>query len=189
VKFYYRYPDRALGGMADLNLAQRGAYNSIIDLLYARDGIVPCLTPADDIRIAKSISVDPRTWRKFKSELLALGKIRVTNDGLLDANGVSDERFRAESYSETQRKRVSIRWQNYKLAKQFNGGVIPGRYYHKIEIENSEIPSPKEHASPQNVDDVENDESFGLITTDKSADRNIATGELEAVIRAKGWKA
>jgi hypothetical protein len=183
MKFYYRYPDRALAGMAALTLGQRGIYNSIIDLLYSRDGLVPCVTPADDNRIAKSISVDPRTWRKFKNELMALGKIRVTTDGRLNANGVEEERNRAETYSETQRKRVSIRWQNYRLAKQFNAPAIPGRYYLKNKIDNSEIPSPKGHAKVVAEDSGDN---FG-VPKPHSTTKSVATKELAAVLRAKRW--
>src|SRR6516225_4925500 len=108
MKFYKRDPDRALAGMSELNPGQRGIYNSIIDLLYARDGMVPCVSAADDYHIAKNISVNARTWRTFKKQLMALGKIRVTNDGLLDANGVAERRFDAQTTSVSQAKRVSI---------------------------------------------------------------------------------
>src|SRR5262252_1454214 len=111
MKFYKRDPDRALAGMSELNPGQRGIYNSVIDLLYARDGVVPCLTDSDDRAIARNISVAPQTWRTYKKQLLAIGKIRITTDGRLDANGVTERRNEAETHSDTQRKRVNIRWQ------------------------------------------------------------------------------
>src|SRR6516165_12585167 len=106
MKFYKRDPDRALAGMSGLNLAQRGAYNSILDLLYSRDGLVMCLSAADDQHIAKNISVDVRTWRAAKRQLLAAGKIRITTDGRLTAKGVDAGLIDAQSRSETARKRV-----------------------------------------------------------------------------------
>jgi len=181
MKFYYRYPDRAMAGMSELSPGQRGIYNSVIDLLYARDGIVPCATDVDDRAIAKNISVDIRTWRKFKTELLKLGKIRVGNDGLLDANGVKDGRFHAETYSETQRKRANIRWQNYKLRKKINAPIIPERHSLDIDRDNSEIPSPKEHAKPLAVDNGENSQTPEPNSTPKRS----VSAELEANVRRK----
>ena len=40
MRFYKRDPDRALAGMIELNMKQRGAYNSLLDLLYSRDGSI-----------------------------------------------------------------------------------------------------------------------------------------------------
>ena len=183
MKFYKRDPDRALAGMSELNPGQRGIYNSIIDLLYARDGIVPCITVDDDYRIAKNISVAAQTWRTYKRQLMALGKIRITTDGRLDANGVTECRNSAETHSETQRKRVSIRWQNYKLRKQFNDRAIRASNTIDRDSKSSEIPSPIEHAKPLAVD---NEESFGT-PRPHSTTKSIATSELKASLHAKGW--
>src|SRR6516165_11270530 len=116
MKFYYHDPDAALSGMAELNLEQRGAYYSILDLLYSRDGIVP----DDDLAVARMIRVHWRTWRALKKQLMAAGKIRV-NFGLLEANGVSEELLRVSRLSQDQRRRASGRWQDYKKAKEING--------------------------------------------------------------------
>ena len=53
MKFYYHRPDAAIAGMAELSLEQRGAYYSILDVLYSRDGIVP----DDDRLVARMINV------------------------------------------------------------------------------------------------------------------------------------
>ena len=182
MKFYKRDPDRALAGMSELNPGQRGIYNSIIDLLYARDGMVPCMNDADDCRIAKNISVNARTWRSYKNQLLALGKIRINNDGLLDANGVAERRFEAQTTSVSQAKRVSIRWQNYKLRKQFNDRAIRAGNTIDSNSKNSEIPSPIEHAKPLAVDNGDN-----TIGTDRDTTSNCAatSAELKASIQRK----
>ena len=183
MKFYKRDPDRALAGMSGLNLAQRGAYNSILDLLYSRDGLVMCLSAADDQRIAKNISVDVRTWRAAKRQLLAAGKIRITTDGRLTANGVDAGLIDAQSRSETARKRVSIRWENHRLRNEFNSGPIRQGNTIKSKSKISEIPSPLEHAKPLAVD---NEESFGT-PRPHSTTKSIATSELKAALHAKGW--
>jgi hypothetical protein len=181
MKFYKRDPDRALAGMSGLNLAQRGAYNSILDLLYSRDGLVMCLSTADDRRIAKNISVDVRTWRAAKNQLLAAGKIRIATDGRLTANGVDVCLIDAQSRSETARKRVSIRWENHRLRNEFNSGPIRQGNTIKSKSKNSEIPSPLEHAKPLAVDNGENSISAEPASTTKS----IGSDELKAFIKSK----
>jgi hypothetical protein len=183
MKFYYRYPDRALSGMSELNAAQRGIYNSIIDLIYARDGVVPCQTPADDNRIAKNISVNARTWRAYKKQLLAIGKIRITPDGCLTANGCQEGLFDAVIHSETQAKRARNRWENYRLRNKLNGPIVPHGTANNIDIDTSVLPSPLEHAKPPPVDNGDND--FG--NPDKSTKPSAGSAELKAALRAKGW--
>jgi hypothetical protein len=181
MKFYKRDPDRALAGMSGLTPAQRGIYNSVIDLIYSRDGIVPCITDADDRRIAKNISVAPQTWRRFKTQLRAIGKIRITNQGLLTANGVEDCMKDASKLSDSQRLRATNRWANYRLRKQFNTEVVPHGNAINSKSKNSEIPSPLEHAKPLAVDNGENSIGAERETTTKS----IATDELSSLIKSK----
>lgn len=76
--FYKRDPDAALSGMRELTLEQRGAYNTILDLIYARVGEVP-----DDERwMAGCLGCDIRVWRRLRRELIDLGKIFV-KDGII----------------------------------------------------------------------------------------------------------
>ena len=44
VKWYKRDPNAALTGMASLTLEERGAYNTILDLIYAHDGAASTMT-------------------------------------------------------------------------------------------------------------------------------------------------
>ena len=86
MKFYKRDPDAALNGMAPLTLEQRGLYNSILDVLYSRDGVV-----MDDDRVmARMCRVHWHTYRAVKAQLIAAGKdavalgleeMRVGDDG------------------------------------------------------------------------------------------------------------
>jgi hypothetical protein len=181
MKFYKRDPNRALAGMAALTSAQRGIYNSIIDLLYARDGLLPCASDDDDRRIAKYITIDIREWRRIKRQLMQLDKIRVTNDGLLDANGVAIELRSATDRSEIARKSATHRWDLFRLSKKFNAPAMRQRNATQIQSKSSEIPSPIEHAKPLAVDNGDNSIGAEPETTTKS----IATDELATLVKSK----
>jgi uncharacterized protein YdaU (DUF1376 family) len=79
MEWYKRFPHKALEGMLELNLKQRGVYGSLIDLLYARDGQVI----DHDVRVARMLRIHWRTYRAIKTELQSLGKLWVGNDGFL----------------------------------------------------------------------------------------------------------
>ena len=183
MKFYKRDPHTALEGMSELTLEQVGAYNLLIDLLYARDGLVP----DDDKLVARLLHRDPRTWRTMKRDLMAAGKIQVTASGLLTANGVDHTRSQANLKSEITARSARHRWEIYRLSKQFNGRPMQTQCVGnatKTKTKNSEIPSPLEHAKPPDVDEVDKLFRPSPETTSKS----IASGELDALVEAKGWR-
>jgi uncharacterized protein YdaU (DUF1376 family) len=180
MKFYKRDPHTALEGMSELTLEQIGAYNLLIDLLYARDGLVP----DDDKLVARLLHRDPRTWRTMKKQLMAAGKVHITNEGLLTANGVDDTRSQANLKSEIARRSATHRWDLFRLSKQLNGRTMQTQCVGnttKTKTKNSEIPSPLEHAKPLAVDNGENSIGAELETTTKS----IATDELSSIIKSK----
>jgi uncharacterized protein YdaU (DUF1376 family) len=78
IKWYKRDPERALNGMMSLTLDERGAYNTVLDLLYFRDGKLP----DDDRFLAGYMGVDVRVWRRIKTRLIGLGKLSVI-DGMV----------------------------------------------------------------------------------------------------------
>lgn len=78
LKWYKRDPQAALVGMHGLTLEQCGAYNIVLDLIYCHDGAVH----DDDHFIAGHMSVDVRTWRRLKVDLIAAGKL-YTDGGQL----------------------------------------------------------------------------------------------------------
>lgn len=78
LKWYKRDPTRALKGMMKLTLEERGAYNTVLDLIYSHDGRLE-----DDERfIAGWLRTDVRVWRRLRGRLLELGKLFV-EDGLI----------------------------------------------------------------------------------------------------------
>lgn len=83
VHWYKRDPDAALAGMAELSLVDRGAYNSLLDVLYSRDNKVL----DDDVAIARMMNCDVRQWKGCKERLVKAGKIWVV-EGRIEANRV-----------------------------------------------------------------------------------------------------
>ena len=120
MKFYKRDPDRALSGMAEMTLEQRGAYNSILDLLYSRDGDVP----DDDRRVARMITCHWREYARVKSELIALGKVWVEG-GKLRAKRVQETIKEASDFAQDQSKRAADGWQKRKSSNKINEHSLP----------------------------------------------------------------
>ena len=106
MKFYKRDPDAAISGMDELTLQERGAYNSILDRLYSRDGLLP----DDDDLLRTLLRCHGREWKAVKARLLAKKKIWVV-DGYLMAKGVEAVLEEASKFSQTQRKRALKRWE------------------------------------------------------------------------------
>jgi uncharacterized protein YdaU (DUF1376 family) len=81
IKWYKRDPNAALTGMASLTLEERGAYNTVLDLIYAHGGAVD-----DDYKfIAGWLRVDVRVWRRIRQRLIDDGKLYVNGPGLRNA--------------------------------------------------------------------------------------------------------
>lgn len=71
--WYKRFVENALVGMKALTLEERGAYNTVLDLIYLHGG-----TLNDDNKfITGWLGVDVRIWKRIKVRLLALGKLRL----------------------------------------------------------------------------------------------------------------
>jgi uncharacterized protein YdaU (DUF1376 family) len=76
IKWYKRDPGAALNGMMELTLEERGAYNTVLDLIYSRDGNLP----DDDRFLAGWLRVDVRVWKRIKCNLIQRGKLFVENE-------------------------------------------------------------------------------------------------------------
>ena len=120
MKFYKRDPDRALSGMYELTLKQRGAYNSILDLLYSRDGDVD----DDDLRVSKMIGCNWREWKVVKEELIGLGKLWLEG-GKIRAKRVQETIKEAADFGQDQSRRAAKGWEKRKNANENNDGVMP----------------------------------------------------------------
>lgn len=78
LRWYKRDPDAALAGMMELTLEERGAYNTVLDLIYARDGLVD----DDDRFIAGWLRVDVRIWKRIRTVLIEKKKLYAVDGAL-----------------------------------------------------------------------------------------------------------
>jgi uncharacterized protein YdaU (DUF1376 family) len=118
--WYKRDPDAALAGMAELNFEQRGAYNSLLDLLYSRDGDVP----DDDFKVARMMGAHWRSWAALKLQLIACGKV-WSEGGKLTAKRVQETLIEASELSQEQSRRASKGWQKRKKNNENKETVMP----------------------------------------------------------------
>lgn len=118
--WYKRDPNAALAGMAELTMGERGAYNSLLDLLYSRDGKVP----DDDTLVARMMNCHWREWRALKSRLMAREKVWIEG-GMLCAKRVQDTLKEAAELSQKQSKIASKRWHKDEKFNEINETAMP----------------------------------------------------------------
>src|SRR5262245_5341937 len=80
MKRYKRDPAAALEDMMVLTLEERGAYNTVLDLIFDRRGDVP----DDDRFLASWMRCDTRIWRRIKQRLVALKKIEIVGGRIIN---------------------------------------------------------------------------------------------------------
>lgn len=122
IKWYKRDPTAALNGMMRLTLEQRGAYNTILDLIYSHaNNLVD-----DDRFLAGWMMCDLRVWRRIKSALIEAGKIEIIDGRIMNhkATEVIDDALH----------RVAV-------VKELN--QIKGRKSGVVRSKNKEIDEPK----------------------------------------------
>lgn len=73
MRWYKRDPKDALDGMFMLSLEERGAYNTVLDLIYANDDRLV----DDDRFLAGHMRCDLRVWKRIKARLVELGKLSL----------------------------------------------------------------------------------------------------------------
>ena len=71
----------ALVGMSNLTLTERGAYNTILDLIYTHDGALV----DDEPYICGWLRCHVRTWRKIRAKLINLEKLYLLGGKLRNA--------------------------------------------------------------------------------------------------------
>lgn len=84
--WYRRYPDNFLTGMARLTLEEKGAYNVVVDLIYARGGPI-----ADEPRwIAGLCNCSVRRWTTIRARLIELGKLVAADGSLWNERAIAE---------------------------------------------------------------------------------------------------
>lgn len=98
--WHKHYHVNFLEGTAELTLQERGAYITILDLIYARDGNVP----DDDGFVSKVLGCHWRTWRAIKAKLITLGKIVIEFGKLVNARAKAELKKADERLDEVRPK-------------------------------------------------------------------------------------
>jgi uncharacterized protein YdaU (DUF1376 family) len=97
--YHKRYHSDALAGMLPLTLEERGAYNTLLDMIYDRGG--PLID--NERLLAGYMNCSLRKWRQIRSDLLEKGKIVITRDGHISNSRARKE---IENQSKTHRKLI-----------------------------------------------------------------------------------
>ena len=84
--WHKRYHLDALEGMRGLTLEQRGAYTTILDLLYLRGGSLP----DDPMFISGWLGVFPKTWNRIRKCLIEDGKLIAGNGQLTNRRATKE---------------------------------------------------------------------------------------------------
>lgn len=113
LKWYKRDPRAALHGMMVLTLEERGAYNTVLDLIYINDGALK----DDAAYICNWLKCDPRTWKRIRTRLIDTGKLYFY------AGQLRNERADSESVQALRRVQVAAeaaekRWADYNEIKK-----------------------------------------------------------------------
>jgi uncharacterized protein YdaU (DUF1376 family) len=118
IKWYKRDPRAALTGMMELNLEERGAYCTILELIYCHDGALE----DDEILIASWLRVDLRVWRRLRATLLSRGKLYI-HAGCLRNPRADDETRAVQHRVLSSVKANDKRWATYREIKALHDPV------------------------------------------------------------------
>ena len=122
LKWYKRDPNAALHGMMGLTLEECGAYNTVLDMIYAHDGAVE-----DNQRaIARQMGVDPRIWQRLRMRLLEAGKIYIHAKTIRNRRA-DEEVHQALHRVGVAREAADKRWATYNEIKGLRnaGAMLP----------------------------------------------------------------
>lgn len=99
LEWHPRYHRDALDGMERMSLEDRGAYTTLLDMMYDRAGPVP----DEDRMIAGKMLVSTRAWRTIRARLIEAGKVEVVDTPKGPA--LINDRAREELEKQTNRSR------------------------------------------------------------------------------------
>lgn len=124
--YHKRYHSDALAGFMSLNLEERGAYQTLLDLIYDRGGPI-----ADNERLlAGYMGCSVRKWRALRDELIAKRKISINAEGLITNSRAEKE---LENDAKTSRKHAEnglkgarVLHEIAKKGNENNGGNVAG---------------------------------------------------------------
>lgn len=146
LRWYKRDPDAALGGMMALTLEERGAYGTVLDLIYSHADQLP----DDDRFIAGWCNCDVRVWRRLKERLVSLGKLTLEGGCIRNiraTSGVDEALSRVEQASDA----ADVRWSKSRAAAKENKDLpdTPAEDQHMQSTTTSTSTKNTPHSPPQ----------------------------------------
>jgi uncharacterized protein YdaU (DUF1376 family) len=145
--FHKRYHSDALAGFMALTLEERGAYQTLLDMIYDRQGPL-----VDNERLlAGYMGVSIRKWKSLRETLLEKGKIYLTEDGLIynsrAKKEIENDAKTSRKLSENGSKGGRKKYENAKKTNENNEGDQAG-----LEQNSSlyHIPYSRDHIEPPN---------------------------------------
>jgi uncharacterized protein YdaU (DUF1376 family) len=118
LKWYKRDPRAALAGMRKLTLEERGAYNTILDLIYIHDGAVE----DDPHFICHELHCNAQRWQRIKARLLDAGKIYI-HGGCIRNERADDEVQTWRKLQTLSELSANKRWATYNENKHLRDGL------------------------------------------------------------------
>jgi hypothetical protein len=93
--YHKRWHSDMIAEVVGLDLRERGALFSLVDLMFVHGGAYP-----DDVnRISHALNCDPRSWPKLRDTLIKFGKLYVDGDNLrcplVDKSLKASDQYRA----------------------------------------------------------------------------------------------
>ena len=117
IRWYKRDPRAAISGMMSLTLEERGAYNTILDLIYINDGAL-----VDDPKtICRWLNCNIRRWKRLRLRLLDCGKLYV-HGGCLHNERADNEANIAKRLIKVSAENANKRWATYNEIKDLKHG-------------------------------------------------------------------
>jgi uncharacterized protein YdaU (DUF1376 family) len=179
VKWYKRDPNAALTGMASLTLEERGAYNTILDLIYAHDGAID-----DDHKfIAGWLRVDLRVWKRIRQRLIEGGKLYINGSTLRNGRAdweVDAAQHRYLSASQAGVSSATKRKATLSILKDLSPTAVGGSVQ-LTRIQNKNLSTSLQSTTPR----ARGSGSDKELTDEKTT--ATASSELVAISRRKGW--
>jgi len=136
--YHKRYHSDALAGFMSLTLEERGAYQTLLDMIYDRGGPIP----GNDRLLAGYMQCSPRKWSSLRDALVTKGKIRLLDDGSITndraerelENALKTSRKHAENGLKGARKKHEAEKKGNDFSGDDLAALKPGRGHTRYQI-------------------------------------------------------
>ena len=84
--YYKHFPSDFIAGTSMLTAEEKGVYIVLLDLIYMRGGPID----NDSSKLSKVCGCGPCHWRAIRDRLIAIGKLRVVDGGLMNGRAAQE---------------------------------------------------------------------------------------------------